>query len=115
SRGVLDISTDEFYRIAGSGEGLITELPDGRSIVVKYWALPNGGSVATHEDCSEQRRLSRQLATTTQFLESVIDNVPVCVAAKNIENGRYILTNRAFEKFAWFPREHILGKRSDDI
>ncbi|HEU0083285.1 MAG TPA: PAS-domain containing protein, partial [Bradyrhizobium sp.] len=90
-RGVLDISTDEFYRIAGSGEGLITELPDGRSIAVKYWGLPNGGSVATHEDCSEQRRLSRQLATTTQFLESVIDNVPVCVAAKNIENGRYIL------------------------
>src|SRR4051794_29520570 len=40
-RGVLDISTDEFYRLAGSGEGLITELPDGRSIVVKYWGLPN--------------------------------------------------------------------------
>src|SRR3954453_18589568 len=45
-RGVLDISPDEFYRIAGSGEGLITELPDGRSIAVKYCALPNGGSVA---------------------------------------------------------------------
>src|SRR5436305_9039073 len=58
-RGVLDISTEEFYRIAGSGEGLITELPDGRSILVKYWGLPNGGSAATHEDCSEQPRLAR--------------------------------------------------------
>src|SRR3954451_17195511 len=114
-RGVLDVSTDEFYRIAGSGEGLITELPDGRSIVVKYWSLPNGGSVATHEDCSEQRRLSRQLATTTQFLESVIDNVPVCVAAKNIENGRYILANRAFEKFSRLSRDSIVGKRADQI
>src|SRR4051812_32388476 len=114
-RGVLDVSTDEFYRIAGSGEGLITELPDGRSIVVKYWSLPNGGSVATHEDCSEQRRLSRQLATTTQFLESVIDNVPVCVAAKNNENGRYILANRAFEKFSRLSRERIVGKRADEI
>jgi diguanylate cyclase (GGDEF)-like protein/PAS domain S-box-containing protein len=114
-RGVLDISTDEFYRIAGSGEGLITELPDGRSIVVKYWGLPNGGSVATHEDCSEQRRLSRQLATTTQFLESVIDNVPVCVAAKNIENGRYILANRAFEKFSRLSRDVIVGKRAHEI
>src|SRR3954451_6175689 len=114
-RGVLDISPDEFYRIAGSGEGLITELPDGRSIMVNYWGLPNGGSVATHEDCSEQRRLSGQLATTTQFLESVIDNVPVCVAAKNIENGRYILANRAFEKFSRLSRQQIVGKRADQI
>ena len=113
--GVLDVSTDEFYRVAGTGEGLITELPDGRSIVVKYWGLPNGGSVATHEDCSEQRRLSRQLATTTQFLESVIDNVPVCVAAKSIEDGRYILANRAFEKFSRLSRDQIVGKRADEI
>jgi PAS domain S-box-containing protein len=113
--GVLDMSTDDFYRIAGTGEGLITELPDGRSIVVKYWGLPNGGSVATHEDCSEQRRLSRQLATTTQFLESVIDNVPVCVAAKSIEDGRYILANRAFEKFSRLSRDQIVGKRADEI
>ena len=113
--GVLDVSTAEFYRVAGTTEGLITELPDGRSIAVKYWALPNGGSVATHEDCSEQRRLSRQLATTTQFLESVIDNVPVCVAAKSIEDGRYILANRAFEKFSRLSREQIVGKRADEI
>src|ERR1700754_3757301 len=113
--GVLDVRTADFYRVAGTSEGLITELPDGRSIAVKYWALPNGGSVATHEDCSEQRRLSRQLATTTQFLESVIDNVPVCVAAKSIEDGRYILANRAFEKFSRLSREQIVGKRADEI
>src|SRR3954464_10277600 len=113
--GVLDVSTADFYRVARTAEGLITELPDGRSISVKYWALPNGGSVATHEDCSEQRRLSRQLATTTQFLESVIDNVPVCVAAKSIEDGRYILANRAFEKFSRLSREQIVGKRADEI
>src|SRR4051812_43613188 len=113
--GMLDLSTDDFYRQASAAEGLVTELPDGRSIMVKYWRLPNGGSVATHEDCSEQRRLSRQLATTTQFLESVIDNVPVCVAAKNIENGRYILANRAFEKFSRLSRDVIVGKRADEI
>jgi diguanylate cyclase (GGDEF)-like protein/PAS domain S-box-containing protein len=114
-RGVLDIDADDFYRCAGAAEGLVTELPDGRSIVVKYWGLPNGGSVATHEDCSEQRRLSRELATTTQFLESVIDNVPVCIAAKSIEDGRYILANRAFEKFSRLSRENIVGKRADEI
>jgi len=30
--------------------------------------------------------------------------VPVCVAAKNIEDGRYIFANRAFERFSRFSR-----------
>src|SRR6266849_3971366 len=115
NRGILDVSVADFYANAGAPEGLVTELPGGRSILVKYFALPNGGSVATHEDCSEQRKLSRQLASTKQFLESVLDNVPVCVAAKSIEDGRYIFANRAFERFSRFSRDAIIGKRADDI
>jgi diguanylate cyclase (GGDEF)-like protein/PAS domain S-box-containing protein len=114
-RGVLDVSTEDFYANAGTPEGLVTSLPDGRSVLVRYFALPNGGSVATHEDCSEQRKLSRQLASTKQFLESVLDNVPVCVAAKSIEDGRYIFANRAFERFSRFSRDKIVGKRGDEI
>jgi len=114
-RGMLDISTDEFYGQAGKPEGLITELPSGQSVHVKYFPLSNGGSVATHEDCSEQRELSRQLASTKQFLESVLENIPVCVAAKSIEDGRYIFANRAFERFSRFSRDFIVGKRADEI
>jgi diguanylate cyclase (GGDEF)-like protein/PAS domain S-box-containing protein len=115
ARGVLDMSIEEFYANATKPEGLITELPGGRSIQVRYFALPNGGSVATHEDCTEQRSLSRQLASTTKFLESMLDNVPVCVAAKSIEDGRYIFANRAFERFSRFSRDKIVGKRADEI
>jgi diguanylate cyclase (GGDEF)-like protein/PAS domain S-box-containing protein len=114
-RGVLDVSLDEFYARSRSPDGLITELPDGRSVLVKHFLLPNGGSVATHDDCTEQRKLSRKLASTTQFLESVLDNVPVCVAAKNIEDGRYIFANRAFERFSRFSRDHIVGRRAEEI
>jgi diguanylate cyclase (GGDEF)-like protein/PAS domain S-box-containing protein len=114
-RGVLDISADDFYVQAGKPEGLITELSGGKSVHVKYFSLPNGGSVATHEDCSEQRELSRQLASTKHFLESVLENVPVCVAAKSIEDGRYIFANRAFERFSRFSRDFIVGKRADEI
>src|ERR1700730_10450323 len=114
-RGWLDISVADFYKYAERPEGLISELPNGRSVLARYFALPNGGSVATHEDCTEQRTLSKQLATTKQFLESMLDNVPVCVAAKNIEDGRYIFANRAFERFSRFSRDHIVGKRADEI
>ena len=114
-RGVLDVDVEEFFDLAGKAEGYITELPNGKSILVKHFQLPNGGSIATHEDCSEQRRLARQLASTKQFLESVLDNVPVCVAAKSIVDGRYIFANRAFERFSRFSRDTIVGKRADEI
>jgi diguanylate cyclase (GGDEF)-like protein/PAS domain S-box-containing protein len=114
-RGMLDVSVADFYAHAGRPEGLITELSGGRSVLVKYFGLPNGGSVATHEDCTEQRKLSRQLASTKKFLESVLDNVPVCVAAKSIEDSRYIFANRAFERFSRFSRDAIVGKRADEI
>lgn len=115
SRGMLDMSPNEFFEMAGAPEGVICELPDGRAIHVRHFDLPNGGSIATHEDCSTQRQLSRELANTKQFLEQVIDNVPVCVAAKTIDDGRYILANRAFEKFSRMSRDKIVGRRADEI
>jgi diguanylate cyclase (GGDEF)-like protein/PAS domain S-box-containing protein len=114
-RGMHDLDVEDFCKHAGTAEGLVTELPNGRSVLIKRFVLPNGGSVATHEDCSEQRMLSRQLASTKQFLESVLDNVPVCVAAKNIDDRRYIFANRAFERFSRFSRDTIVGRRADEI
>ncbi|MCP3446908.1 MULTISPECIES: EAL domain-containing protein [unclassified Bradyrhizobium] len=114
-RGVLAVSDDDFYEKAASSNGLISELPDGRAILVKYFVLPNGGSVATHLDVSEQRKLSRQLASTKQFLETVLDNVPACVAAKNIEDGRYIFANSAYERFWGFSRDEVVGKNAREL
>ncbi|SHG16617.1 sensor domain-containing protein [Bradyrhizobium erythrophlei] len=114
-RGQVIVSFAEFVRQAREPEGYVTELPDGRSVITKLFKLPNGGTIGTHEDCTEQRRLSRQLASTKQFLESVLDNVPVCVAAKNIDDGRYIFANRAFERFSRLSRDAIVGKRANEI
>ncbi|MEY9179436.1 diguanylate cyclase (GGDEF)-like protein/PAS domain S-box-containing protein [Bradyrhizobium sp. USDA 326] len=114
-RGVLGASDDEFYDKAASPNGLITELPDGRAILVKYFVLPNGGSVATHLDVSDQRKLSRQLASTKQFLESVLDHVPACVAAKNIEDGCYIFANSAYERFWGLSRDFAVGRNAQEL
>ncbi|WP_448029821.1 sensor domain-containing protein [Bradyrhizobium liaoningense] len=114
-RGVLGgASDDEFYEKAASPNGLITELPDGRAILVKFFVLPNGGSVATHLDVSEQRKLSRQLASTKQFLESVLDHVPACVAAKNMD-GCYIFANSAYERFWGLSRDFAVGRNAREL
>jgi diguanylate cyclase (GGDEF)-like protein/PAS domain S-box-containing protein len=114
ARGMLGCEVDEFFSRQNS-EGFIVDLPDGRAIAVKHHMLRDGGRVSLHDDCSAQRDLSSELATTKKFLESVIDNVPVCVAAKSIDDGRYILANRAFERFARLSRDQIVGKRADEI
>jgi diguanylate cyclase (GGDEF)-like protein/PAS domain S-box-containing protein len=111
----IDADVDELLQGVLSDEGQVTDLPDGRAIVVRHRVLPSGGVVSTHEDCTESRQLSRQLATNKRFLESVIDNIPVCVTAKTPDDGRYILANRAFEDFMRTPREMIIGKRAEDI
>jgi diguanylate cyclase (GGDEF)-like protein/PAS domain S-box-containing protein len=115
ARGSLGFSNEEYYRNAGLPGGYVAELPDGRAVQIKYSYLANGGTITTHHECTEQRQLSKQLTITTRFLESVIDNIPVCVAAKSIEDGRYILANRAFENFLRLPREEIIGKRAEDL
>src|SRR5215813_14146465 len=57
ARGILNVEVEDFYIEAARPEGLTTELSDGRSILVRYFKLPNGGSIATHLDCTEQRKL----------------------------------------------------------
>jgi diguanylate cyclase (GGDEF)-like protein/PAS domain S-box-containing protein len=113
--GSLDESIEEYYKQVHSQDGYICELKDGRSILIKHRELTKGGGVSTHEDYTAQRNLAKQLATTKNFLESVIDNIPVCVAAKSIEDGRYILANRAFEQFSQMTREQIVGRTAEDL
>ena len=114
SRGIPEV-VGEGAAYPGETHGAVVELVNGRSILVKRYMLPNGGAVAAHEDCTEQRNLAKQLASANSFLESIIDNVPVCIAAKNIEDGRYIFANRAFERFSGFTRQTIVGKCADEL
>jgi diguanylate cyclase (GGDEF)-like protein/PAS domain S-box-containing protein len=114
-RGQLDLSVEDYSRRAREPEGFVTELPGGRAVVAKLFHLPAGGSIGIHEDCTDRRRLEQELAATKQFLESVLDHVPVCVAAKNIEDGRYVFANRAFEAFSRVPREGVVGRRANEL
>lgn len=114
SRGIPEV-TGPGGSYAVDANGMVIELVNGRSILMKRYVLPNGNAVATYEDCTEQRSLAKQLASANSFLESIIDNVPVCIAAKTIEDGRYIFANRAFERFSGFSRQQIVGKRADEL
>jgi diguanylate cyclase (GGDEF)-like protein/PAS domain S-box-containing protein len=107
----------QVMRMIATGEPMVTltELPDGQTFCVTNKPTGDGGWVATHEDVTERRRGEKELQRTRNFLNAVIENVPETLIVKNAKDGRYILANRASEKFYEFPREHIVGKTVFDI
>ncbi len=115
ARGTFDEATANFAKDNEDTSECIRDFDDGRSILVSRHRLPAGGWVSTYADFTGQRKLARQLATTKLFLESVIDNIPVCVAVKNISDRRYVLANRAFEQFSRLSREAIVGSTAEEI
>ncbi len=86
------------------------ELADGRVINVVVRRLDGGGWLVTHEDVTERARAERELESTRNFLQAVIENVPATIVAKDARTLSYVLINRAAEEFYGVPREQMIGK-----
>jgi PAS domain S-box-containing protein len=91
------------------------ETADGRTIAVVVREMADHGWVATHEDVTTERRAERELDRAQKFLLSVIENVPTSVVVKDARELRYILVNRATERFYGLPRAEIMGRTSHDL
>jgi diguanylate cyclase (GGDEF)-like protein/PAS domain S-box-containing protein len=88
----------------------VNELSNGRIYAVSHQPMPDGGWVATHIDITEQRRADQELHETKQFLDSIIENIPVAVVVKDAKTRNYLLVNRAFETMLGVPRNGVLGR-----
>ena len=91
------------------------ELPDGRVIRVCEREMDGGGWVATHEDCTAQRRAERALARTERFLMALLENVPEAIVAKDAKSLRYVFVNRATEELFGIGRGQILGRTPREL
>lgn len=61
------------------------------------------------------RRAEQDLSRAREFLDSIIENIPIAVFAKDARDSRYILLNRAGEEYYGMGREEMLGKTPDQI
>jgi len=91
------------------------ELNDGRVIAVVNQPIKGGGWVATHEDITERKRAERELEHTRSFLDTIVENVPSPIVVKDAEMLRYLLINRAAERFLGVDRDKVLGKRAIEV
>ncbi|MEP7030200.1 MAG: EAL domain-containing protein [Pseudolabrys sp.] len=91
------------------------ELADGRIIAVINQPTKGGGWVATHEDITERKRAERDLEHTRTFLDTIIENVPSPIIVKSIPDLKYLLINRAAEKYLGVDRAAMLGKTAAEM
>jgi PAS domain S-box-containing protein len=99
----------------GKTDSNLIETTDGRTIHIVNQPMAGGGWVSTHEDITERRRAELEINRTQKFLFKVIENVPAPITVKDARELRYILVNRAGEKFYGVPRSQIIGRTAHEI
>ncbi|AWL97745.2 MULTISPECIES: putative bifunctional diguanylate cyclase/phosphodiesterase [Bradyrhizobium] len=61
------------------------------------------------------KRAEQDLLRAREFLDSIIESIPIAVFAKDAKDSRYVLLNRAGEEYYGMPREAMLGKTPQQI
>ncbi|UVO35174.1 EAL domain-containing protein [Bradyrhizobium arachidis] len=61
------------------------------------------------------KRAEQDLLRAREFLDSIIENIPIAVFAKDARDSRYILLNRAGEEYYGMPRDEMLGKTPEQL
>jgi diguanylate cyclase (GGDEF)-like protein/PAS domain S-box-containing protein len=72
-------------------------------------------SIGAIVDLTERKRAEDELRQTREFLDVLIENVPVSLIVKDARDHRYVLINRAGEEFFGTPREQMIGKSAREI
>ena len=91
------------------------ETVDGRTIFINNHSAEGGIRVTTHEDISERRRAERERDRSREFLDRIIESIPVTVVVKDAHTLRYVLVNRAGEKLWGLSREQLVGRTPYEI
>jgi PAS domain S-box-containing protein len=94
---------------------------DGTDLWVIVSSIPtydaNGvfeGAIAITTDITEKKAIQDQIQKNEISLSSLIDNIPALVYVKSVD-GKYLLTNKAYEKFVNKTGPEIRGKREVDF
>jgi len=80
-------------------EGTITPIRDRRGEITHF--------VATGRDITERRRAETELRKRNEFIETILDNLPVGLAVNTIDDGATKYVNRKFEEIYGWPKEII--------
>ncbi|HZW73240.1 MAG TPA: diguanylate cyclase, partial [Caldimonas sp.] len=90
-------------------------LKDGRTISVINQPMTDGGFVATHQDITAQQRAERELRSTKNFLDTIIENIPMPLVVKDAQTQKFTFVNQAYEEFIGRRRADVIGRTLHDL
>jgi diguanylate cyclase (GGDEF)-like protein/PAS domain S-box-containing protein len=115
-RDVEQVCAEILARVrSGRPTSELLELPNGRSWRMVDQPMANGGWIATFEDITEQRELERERDRNREFLDTIINAVPMPVVVKNAHDRRYAMVNDSGVEYFSVARDRILGSTAHDI
>ncbi|HSR70008.1 MAG TPA: PAS domain S-box protein [Acidobacteriota bacterium] len=77
-------------------------------------ALEGTGYVCVCRDISAQKRVQKEVAQRSAYLEALIENSPLGIVVLD-DRGRIELCNPAFERIFLYKRKNILGLKLDEL
>ncbi|KAB8314862.1 PAS domain S-box protein [Tolypothrix campylonemoides VB511288] len=97
------------YRVGGKRYISANLLPnfDAQSQVKGFYALIT--------DITERKQAEMQLVETRNFLQLVLDHLPVAVFTKETSNLRFVLWNSACIELMGYTAEEVLGKTAYEV
>jgi diguanylate cyclase (GGDEF)-like protein/PAS domain S-box-containing protein len=66
-------------------------------------------------DVTERNRAEARVRAAQEFLDTIVENIPVSIVAKRADDFRYVLINRAYEELLGVSREAMLGRTPSQI
>jgi PAS domain S-box-containing protein len=66
-------------------------------------------------DITERRRAERERDRNREFLDRIIDNIPITIVVKQAADRKYVLLNQTGEKCWHLTRDQVIGKTADDL
>jgi PAS domain S-box-containing protein len=67
------------------------------------------------QDLHDRRDFQSRLQQSNQFLESLLENIPTMIFAKDARDLRFVRLNRAGEQLLGYTRADLLGKSDSDF
>jgi PAS domain S-box-containing protein len=109
---------------AGSGEAEFERLMR-RADSSTFWCavnvrpldplLPERGLILALMDVDVRRRSEDELKRVRNYLDLVVENLPVLVSVRDVDSGRFVSLNRAGEQITGLARDQVIGRSWHEI
>ncbi|HEV2627426.1 MAG TPA: EAL domain-containing protein [Pseudolabrys sp.] len=93
----------------------IYSIPDGRSIRIMNYPVADGGCISLHEDITARRRLEQERDRDREFLNSIVDSVPMPIVVKDVRDWSYVLANKASLDYVGAPHGDAIGRTCHEL